>query len=97
MTVETDRWTLTIDFDTLSDQERANPALAFPNDECSRLIAHVSEQWGILPEELLDMLEWTPTRAVFRFGVLDYARTIMDWLTTHTVPKSATLIRNNER
>jgi hypothetical protein len=95
--VEPDHWTVTIQFDDLATQEQVSPELTFPYDELSSLIAHVSQKWDLLPEELADLAEWTPTRITFQLEILDFVQTVMDWVCSHCVPKSVTITRNRER
>jgi hypothetical protein len=97
MTNPPDRWTLTIDFDTADIQATTDPELTFPRDECSRVIAFISEHWDLLPEDIQEMAEWTPTRLVVHFEQLDFATTVVNWLGFETVPKSVTITRNETR
>lgn len=95
--MERDRWTLTVEFDPLETQQRADPDLAFPRDECSRVIAHLLKKWGLLPEELQETAEWTSTRLTVTSDVLDPLAVALGFITMHTVPTAVRLIRDSER
>lgn len=95
--MNTDNWTLRIQYDDLETQMHADPELRFPNDECSRLIGHLTKTWGILPEDFQEIAEWTTTRITFELETLSSIRDVLDWVATDSVPKTIALIRNKER
>jgi hypothetical protein len=94
---EPDRWALTIHFDDLRTQEKTHPDLAFPRDECSRLIAFITEAWGLSPEELQSIAEWGPSRITLHLDELEFAIQVMQWLGSESIPQSVLLRRNESR
>jgi hypothetical protein len=94
---EPDCWALTIHFDDLAVQEKTDPELAFPQDECSRLIAYLIELWGLLPETFQEIAEWDANRITLHLDTLQSATEVMHWIGTYTVPQSVLLRRNESR
>ena len=91
------RWTLTVVFDDLKTQTTADPELTFPHDECSSLIGFLGDHWGLLPEEVQEIAEWTSTRMVLQLESLEFVSTVTNWLGFHAVPQSITITRNEDR
>lgn len=86
-------WTLTVTFDSLATQERIQPEYAFPNDGCSRLIAHLLDVWGLVPEELPEVADWTDTTITVTSDTLDALAPLARWVAMHTLPKDIRLTR----
>jgi hypothetical protein len=95
--ISQDRWALTVVFDDLETQTAADPELIFPGDECSSLIGFIGDHWGLLPEQVQEIAEWTPTRVVLQLESLEFVSTVTNWLGFHTVPQSITITRNENR
>jgi hypothetical protein len=94
---ETDRWTLTIEFDDLKTQSTVDPELTFPHDECSSLIAYIGDLWGMLPEQPTEIAEWTSTRITLQLDNLEFVGALVDWVSHNTVPQNITVTRNEPR
>lgn len=91
--MELQNWLLTIEFDSLREQERRDPSLAFPNDECSIVIRHLMDIWGGLPEEFKEDCQWASTEIKITFEVLDNLQDSLNWIVMHTIPKRMELLR----
>jgi hypothetical protein len=93
----TARWVLIVTFDPPDVQEKCSPELAFPYDECSRLIAFIGQEWDLLPEEIQDIATWNPSGATLQLDQMEFVGTVLQWLAYHTVPQTINVIRNEER
>ncbi len=94
-----ERWVLHCGFDSLADQQESDPELAYPNDEVSRFVAFIGEQWGMITEDLMDYVRfshegnWVDVQC----DVIDPFQDILTWLVLHTSPRSVTLTRTQSR
>jgi hypothetical protein len=93
MSLALNNWLLTIECDSLEDQEKRNPEYAFPRDEISRIVENLMSRWGGLPEEFLEDAEWDASTIRVTFEILDHIAEFMEWLMMHIVPKSVKLKR----
>lgn len=94
--MEPRRWSLRVEFDPVETQVDRDPENAFPKDESSRFVAFLTERWGLLPEDLEEEVDWTPTTVVANADVLDYYSETLEWLTMCAIPKSISLTRNED-
>lgn len=90
------RWTLAVEYDDLDTQARRDPQSAFPDDDASRLIRFLIDEWGLFPEDLDELVTWSSTRVTSQAEVLDYLIRAVAWIPLHTTPKTLTLTRNDD-
>jgi hypothetical protein len=93
-------WRLRVEFRTPAEQEEIDPEYAFPHDDMTRFVAHVTERWGLMTEELAQpgaddspVSFWTETVIVLESEVIDAFDEIMNWLIMSTSPMSIHLDR----
>jgi len=86
-------WTLKITLRPYSEQREIDPEPVF--DDASRIISHLIEYWGILPEDMVETADWTETNVEVRdIEVLDALIDPMNWIMMHTIPRKIELIRD---
>lgn len=69
--MELDRVVLKLEFDSLDQQAEDDPEYTWPYDAVSQVVAKVGETFGGLPEELIEVIEWTDTTATITCDLLD--------------------------
>lgn len=79
-------WRLAVSFEELAAQAEKEPQHAFPNDDVSRTIAFVCEEWGLSPEDLQQIARWTDTEITIESDVIDAFDELLSHLVMHTVP-----------
>lgn len=79
---EPDRWELHVDIEWTEDPERQ-----FPFDDVSQFVAFLGKEWGLLPEDLTEIIKWNDTGCVrVAVEMLDHLLTPIHWLLLHTLP-----------
>lgn len=89
--IEHGKWLMTIVCDSLEEQDKRDPELAFPNDEISQIVGKLTSMWGGLLEEFTEDAEWDSTKITVTFDVLDHISGFTEWLLMNVIPRSFTL------
>jgi hypothetical protein len=86
-------WALKITLRPYTEQREIDPEPVF--DEASRVISHLIEYWGMLPEDMLEMATWSETSVEVRdIEVLDMLVDPMNWIMMNTIPLKIELVRD---
>ncbi|QWT29836.1 hypothetical protein PP631_gp055 [Streptomyces phage KimJongPhill] len=92
-----ERWTLTVTFDLMEDQDKSDQGEYRGVDEAFRFARYAATLSGGLWEEVREMMKWPKgSRTVtVTSDVLDYLCTLQTWVTYHTIPRQMKLVRND--
>lgn len=86
-------WTLRLTLRPYAEQREMDPEPVL--DDASRVISHLIQYWGMLPEDMVEMATWDETSVEVRdIDGLDLLTDPMVWIMSNLVPLKIELIRD---
>lgn len=86
-------WTLKLTLRPYEVQRQLDPEPVL--DDASRVIAYLIEYWGMMPEDMVDMADWSETTVEVReIQAADLLVDPMAWIMSNIVPVKIELIRD---
>ena len=97
--LEPDRWTLTVEFDSLAAATAAGSDIGAdcPLGEAAAFYAHVREYWDLLSEELDECTRLSGETVTVTTDIIDSLEDPLKWVMMHTVPRRVELVREESR
>jgi hypothetical protein len=98
--MELDRWTLTVEFDSLATALAAGSDLDadLPLGEAAGFYAYLRQYWdGMLPEELDKCTRLEGDTVTATSDIIDGFDELLAWVISYTVPKRVELAREADR
>lgn len=93
----TERWLLEIEVDPLEEQSRSDPELHFPNDEISQIVHVFTRAWGLIPEDISELMTWDSTKITVQVEILDHLVETIPEIIMRSIPRKITLTRQEPR
>lgn len=82
--MQLDKWLLTIEFREAEDN-------VFPYDYVTRSVAYLCEAWGLLTEDINDLMEFNGNTFKVTSDTIDSLMNYINWVTMHLLFDSLTL------
>lgn len=86
-------WTLKLTLRPYAEQQEIDPE--YEIDDANRIISHLIQYWGMLPEDMVEMATWNETSVEIRdIELIDMLVDPMNWIMMNTIPLKIELVRD---